>query len=180
MRGVFMFPIIILLAIMGLVGTDLFVPSLPDIASVFHESQNHAQLIISLFLAGFAASQLFYGPISDYTGRKPPILFGTLIFIIATIICAEATHFDWLCFGRMIQGIGAGAVYATLQIAISMLGNLILNIMTHQNQALLGVMYFLISIVSLALSQPKKIEITPLIAARCQTEKPATTKLPLA
>lgn len=58
---------------------------------------------------GFAFSQLFYGPISDSVGRKPPLIFGVIIFIVASIICVEASTFDWLCTGRIIQGIGVGA-----------------------------------------------------------------------
>lgn len=105
-----MFYTIILLAIMGLIGTDLFVPSLPQIASVFHQTQNYAQLTVSLFLSGFAVSQLFYGPISDRYGRKPPLVFGVTIFIIGSILCIfNFNSFAVLCLGRIIQGLGVGA-----------------------------------------------------------------------
>ena len=73
-----MFYTIILLAIMGLIGTDLFSPSLPQIAQVFHQNQHYTHLTVSLFLCGFAVSQLFYGPISDRVGRKPPLVFALL------------------------------------------------------------------------------------------------------
>ncbi len=104
-----MFLITVLLAIMGLIGTDIFVPSLPTIAKMFHQTANHAQLTISLFLIGFSISQLFYGPISDRVGRKPPLYVGVFIFIIGSIICIFALSFSWLCLGRIIQGIGVGA-----------------------------------------------------------------------
>lgn len=103
-----MFIIIILSAIMGLLGTDIFAPSLPQIAHTFNQSPNTTQLTISLFLAGFALSQLFYGPLSDKVGRKSPLVFGNIIFIIGSIICLTASNFIWLCIGRIIQGIGVG------------------------------------------------------------------------
>ncbi len=105
-----MFYTIILLAIMGLIGTDLFSPSLPQIAQVFHQNQNYTQLTVSLFLCGFAISQLFYGPISDRVGRKPPLVFGVTTFIIGSLFCVFNFHsFVILCVGRIIQGIGVGA-----------------------------------------------------------------------
>ncbi len=105
-----MFFTVILLAIMGLIGTDLFVPSLPEISHVFQQTQNHAQLTVSLFLSGFALSQLFYGPISDRIGRKPPLLFGVSIFIIGSLICVfNFNSFVILCLGRIMQGLGVGA-----------------------------------------------------------------------
>lgn len=103
-----MLPIIILLAIMGLIGTDLFAPSLPNIAAHFHQSMNQTELTISLFLAGFAFSQLFYGPLSDRIGRKTPLLIGTGIFIIGSLMCCIAHSFFILCLGRIIQGLGVG------------------------------------------------------------------------
>lgn len=103
-----MFFIITLFAIMGLMGTDIFAPSLPSIAQFFHETPNHAQLTISLFLLGFAVSQLFYGPISDRVGRKTPLIIGTLIYLVGSLLCAFTHSFLWLCIGRIIQGIGVG------------------------------------------------------------------------
>lgn len=104
-----MFVIITLLAITGLMGTDLFAPSLPEIAEFFQQTPNHAQLTISLFLLGFALSQLFYGPISDRIGRKLPLIFGISLFVIGSIVCALTFSFNQLCLGRIIQGLGAGA-----------------------------------------------------------------------
>src|SRR3990167_4949881 len=104
-----MFIITVFLSILGLICTDIFVPSLPHIAAFFHQTKGDTQLTISLFLAGFAISQLFYGPFSDYYGRRPPLIVGTLLFIAGSVVCIFATVFDWLLVGRVIQGIGVGA-----------------------------------------------------------------------
>lgn len=104
-----MFLVIVLSAILGLIGTDIFVPSLPQLATTFHQAPNQAQLTVSLFLAGFALSQLIYGPVSDRFGRKKPLMIGTCIFVVGSLICLIAHTFGTLCLGRIIQGLGVGA-----------------------------------------------------------------------
>ena len=108
----------ILTAILGLIATDIFVPSLPSIAVAFHQSFNHTELTISLFLVGYAISQLFYGPISDYTGRKAPLITGVILFIIGSFICIFTSSFSVLCLGRIIQGIGVGAGLSLARVII--------------------------------------------------------------
>lgn len=104
-----MFSIIVLMAIIGLIATDLFVPSLPALAQVFHQPANHMQLTITLFLLGFAVSQVFYGPVSDRTGRKGPIMVGVALFVLGSLMCIVSSSFVALCLGRLVQGIGAGS-----------------------------------------------------------------------
>lgn len=113
-----MFIITILTAILGLIATDIFVPSLPSIAIAFHQSFNHTELTISLFLVGFAISQLFYGPISDYTGRKAPLITGVFFFTLGSFICIVASSFNIFCLGRIIQGIGVGAGLSLARVII--------------------------------------------------------------
>jgi Bcr/CflA subfamily drug resistance transporter len=107
-RTNFMFYVVILLAVMSLMGTDLFAPSLPAIANFFGQSVAHTQLTISLFLLGFAISQLFYGPLSDSYGRKPLLMLGTAFFVLGSAICLFSASFEGICLGRIIQGIGVG------------------------------------------------------------------------
>ena len=113
-----MFFIIALLGITGLMCTDLFVPSLPAIAAIFHQTQSHAELTISLFLMSFAISQLFYGPLSDRIGRKMPMLIGVLIFTVGSLMCAMTSSFEVLCMGRIIQGIGVGGGLSLARVII--------------------------------------------------------------
>lgn len=103
-----MFIILILLAVMGLITTDIFVPSLPTIGQVFHQSPNQTELTISLFLLAFALSQLFYGPVSDRFGRRPPLIFSLSLYIVGSLLCLFAPSFFLFCSGRVLQGLAVG------------------------------------------------------------------------
>ena len=48
------------------------------------------QLTISSYLFGFAAGQIFYGPVSDRLGRRPVLLAALVLYAVATIGCAAA------------------------------------------------------------------------------------------
>ncbi len=69
---------------LGPLSTDMYLPSLPDISARLGASTSHTQLTLSVFLLGFAAGQIVYGPFSDRFGRRPPLLVGFALFILAT------------------------------------------------------------------------------------------------
>jgi Bcr/CflA subfamily drug resistance transporter len=91
------------------VGTDVYLPSLPAIKSQLMTTNTYVQLTMSLFLAGSAISQLFYGPLSDRFGRKPFLLIGVSIFFLTSIIAAFVDSITILLILRTFQGLGAGA-----------------------------------------------------------------------
>lgn len=80
------------LVALGPLSTDLYLPSLPTLASVFASDTARVQLTLSAFLAGFAIAQLAYGALSDRFGRRPLMLAGLLIYFLASIacLCAES------------------------------------------------------------------------------------------
>lgn len=104
-----LFGIILLLSSLGQVAADLYLPSLPSIAGNLAVSVNWAQFTISIYMYGFACSQLIYGPISDGIGRRKPLLIGYALFFIGSIFCVKAPTISWLIFGRFLQGLGAGS-----------------------------------------------------------------------
>jgi DHA1 family bicyclomycin/chloramphenicol resistance-like MFS transporter len=95
------------LVAIGPVSTDLYLPSLPSITRAFNASVSQAQMTLSAFLVGFAFMQLVYGPLSDRFGRRPVLLWGFAIFIIASSLCLFATTIEQLILGRFLQSIGA-------------------------------------------------------------------------
>jgi DHA1 family bicyclomycin/chloramphenicol resistance-like MFS transporter len=99
------------LAATGPLSTDFYLPSMPDIAAQLHASPSEVQFTISLFLFGFAAGQIAYGPFSDRHGRKPVLLMSMGIFLIATVLCVLSTSVEMLIGARVLQAFGgAGGV----------------------------------------------------------------------
>ena len=94
---------------LGPLSTDMYLPSLPEISEKLQASPSHVQLTLSAFLGGFAAGQIVYGPLSDKFGRKPVVLTGFVLYVIATTVCSLAPSIDLLILGRIFQAIGAAA-----------------------------------------------------------------------
>ena len=91
----------------GPLSTDMYIPSLPRLAQALDTTVPAVQLTLSVYLLGFALSQLFYGPIADRYGRKPAILIGIALYIVGSAICMSAGSIDVLVVGRFIQALGA-------------------------------------------------------------------------
>ncbi len=98
--------VLALLTALGPLSTDMYLPSLPAIARALDADTARTQLTLSLFLVGFAAGQLIWGPLSDRFGRRPVLLTGLAIFIVATGACALAPSIDWLIAMRALQAFG--------------------------------------------------------------------------
>lgn len=99
----------VLLAVLTGIGpftTDMYLPSLPDIARALNASTAQTQLTISAYLIGFAVGQVIYGPIADRHGRKPVLLAALAIYCAATLLASLAPSIEVLIFARAIQGIG--------------------------------------------------------------------------
>lgn len=89
---------------------DAMLPALPRISSDLGVANpNDRQLIISLIFFGQAIGQLFFGPLSDKTGRKPAIYAGYALFIIGSLISVFSVNFPMMLIGRALQGIGISA-----------------------------------------------------------------------
>ena len=99
--------VLAMLTALGPLSTDLYLPSLPTITKALSTDAASVQLTLSAYLFGFAAGQIFYGPISDRYGRKPAILTGLAIYCLASALCAIATSIDTLIIARVLQALGA-------------------------------------------------------------------------
>ena len=77
--------------------------------------------LVGVIVGGYALTQAIFqvpfGSMSDKVGRKPTILFGLLIFLIGSLICAYSTDIYTLMFGRFLQGAGAIGSVVTAMIA---------------------------------------------------------------
>jgi len=98
-----------LLSVIGPVAIDMYLPALPEIGGQLGTSDAQVQMSLMAFMAAIAVCQLFYGPVSDMIGRKPPLYFGIALFIAGSIACALAPSIEWLIVARFVQGVGACA-----------------------------------------------------------------------
>jgi DHA1 family bicyclomycin/chloramphenicol resistance-like MFS transporter len=85
----------------------MYLASLPGLTTSFDTDAASVQLTLSAFLAGFAVTQLIYGPVSDRYGRRPALLAGIGIFTLASIGCAFSTSIEMLIGWRFVQALGA-------------------------------------------------------------------------
>ena len=94
---------------LGPISTDLYLPSVPWIGRDLGANVAGTQLTLSVFLAAFALAQIPVGPRSDRFGRRPILLTGFAIYVLASIACAFAPSIELLIVARALQAIGACA-----------------------------------------------------------------------
>src|SRR3989442_12078509 len=87
----------------------MFLPALPARKRAFGSDEAAAQLTVTLFLAGLAAAQLVWGPLSDRLGRRPVLLAGLAVYATAGTACAFAPSMSLLIAARVVQALGAGS-----------------------------------------------------------------------
>jgi DHA1 family bicyclomycin/chloramphenicol resistance-like MFS transporter len=98
---------------------DVMLPALPamgEALKVAHE--NERQYVLTAYLIGFGIAQLFFGPISDRFGRRPPLLIGLSIYVVAAALAVIAPNFFTLLILRFIQGVGAASTRVVGQSAV--------------------------------------------------------------
>lgn len=87
----------------------LYLPSMPSMAAALDTTVGQVQLTLTLFVAGFAVSQLVWGPLCDRFGRRPTLLLGLACFTAAGTACAMAQSIEQLIVFRFFQALGACA-----------------------------------------------------------------------
>jgi DHA1 family bicyclomycin/chloramphenicol resistance-like MFS transporter len=95
------------LVALGPISTDLYLPSLPSLARYFAVGVDDIQLTLSVFLVGLATAQLVCGPLSDRFGRRPVLLVGLAIYVVASVVCMLSPSVPVLVVARFVQAVGA-------------------------------------------------------------------------
>ena len=85
---------------------DLHLPALPAMADHFRSSDSQLQLTLTLYTLGSAISLLAAGPLTDRFGRRPVLLAGLLLYVLATVACALADSLTVLIIARLFQALG--------------------------------------------------------------------------
>ena len=113
--------LVLLLGVLSAFGpfvVDLYLPSLPQLASFFETSASMTQLTLTTAMIGLAVGQLLLGPLSDKFGRKIPLIISLVIYIISTILIVYAPNIEAMIVLRVIQGLSsAGSVVISRAVA---------------------------------------------------------------
>lgn len=92
---------------LGPVSIDMYLPGFPMIERDLGE--HGVERTMASYLVGIAIGQLFYGPISDRFGRKPPLYFGFVLYALGALGCAFASSMNMLVLMRVLQALGGCA-----------------------------------------------------------------------
>ncbi len=90
--------------------TDLYLPAMPLLAQQLDASVSQTQTTFYALILAFGCSQLAWGPASDRWGRRPILLAGIGLYVLAALGCVFASDMDALIAFRTLQGAAMGAV----------------------------------------------------------------------
>lgn len=98
-----------ILAAMGPLTIDMYLPSFPTIVTFFGTTASFVQVSLTASLFGIGFGQLIMGPMSDVHGRKLPLLIALIVYIGASLLCVFAPNIGLFIVARFIQGLAASA-----------------------------------------------------------------------
>ncbi|MGA9091960.1 MAG: multidrug effflux MFS transporter [Bradyrhizobium sp.] len=100
--------LLLLVAMTGVAPISLYmlVPALPVLATTFGRDISVAQMTVSLYMVGIACSQIIMGPLSDRLGRRPVLLAGLALMVLASAACIFAESLPQLIAARFLQALG--------------------------------------------------------------------------
>ena len=101
--------VLIAISAIGPIALNIFIPSMPGLRVEFGSDYALTQMTLTLYLVSMAVAQLFIGPLSDRFGRRPIVLAGTAVFVLASLGCAFAASIEQLIIGRIVQAAGGCA-----------------------------------------------------------------------
>jgi MFS transporter, DHA1 family, multidrug resistance protein len=85
---------------------DMYLPAFPQIARDLGTTPAQISLSVSGYFIGLALGQLFYGPLLDRFGRKPPLYAGLSLFAVASLGCIAVRSPELFIAFRLLQALG--------------------------------------------------------------------------
>lgn len=101
--------LLVALTALGEVSTQLIIPGLGAIEHALQAPQGSALMALSAFVAAFGLGQLLFGPLSDRIGRRPVLIGGLALYVVATLAMLLVTDIQQFIAARVLQGLGACA-----------------------------------------------------------------------
>ncbi|MCY9206362.1 Bcr/CflA family efflux MFS transporter [Bacillus atrophaeus] len=98
-----------MLAILGPLNIDMYLPSFPEIADDLYARASLVQLSLTACLIGLTIGQIIVGPVSDAKGRRKPLLICIFLFALSSLFCALSPNITTLVIARFLQGFTASA-----------------------------------------------------------------------
>ena len=92
--------------------TDLYLPALPTMSKSLQAPVEEINFTLSAFFVMYSLGMLVWGPLSDRYGRKPILLTGLVIYVLASAICSTTTSVTALIAFRALQALGGSAAGA--------------------------------------------------------------------
>ena len=96
---------LVLIAGTGAVPMNIFLASLPEMATYYDRPYSIMQFTLTGYLALTGLTQLFLGPISDRFGRRPVMLGSLVLFILASLGAALSKSFEVFMAFRCLQAV---------------------------------------------------------------------------
>ncbi|MFN3659512.1 MAG: multidrug effflux MFS transporter [Pseudolabrys sp.] len=88
---------------------NIVVPALPSLVTRLATDAGTVQLTLSLYLLSLAVAQLVLGPLSDRFGRRPVVIVGLGINVLASVAAITASSIEMLIAARAVQAVGAAS-----------------------------------------------------------------------
>ncbi|HWQ45562.1 MAG TPA: multidrug effflux MFS transporter [Longilinea sp.] len=104
--------LVILIALLSAfvpLSTDLYLPALPGMSDFFGVSADRINLTLTAFMVFYALGTLVWGSLSDYFGRRPILIIGLVVYVLASLCCSLMWNVEGLVLGRIFQAIGGSA-----------------------------------------------------------------------
>ena len=100
-------PILMSMVLLSPLAIDIYLPSMPTMATDFAVSASDVQSTLVLFLFAMGLGQVLIGPLADRFGRRPIAIFGILLYGASSLLAAAAVEFHLLQIARVFQGLAA-------------------------------------------------------------------------
>jgi MFS transporter, DHA1 family, multidrug resistance protein len=96
------------------IAIDAMLPAFPTIVAALRVGDpNHGQWIVTAYMTGLGLGQLFWGMLSDRFGRRPILLGGLTLYVVAALLCSLSGSFQALLAWRFVHGLAAACVTVT-------------------------------------------------------------------